>query len=64
MIFTTTSLQATLTALSLSSAMITEALAAYQQQLQTYANLLEQQDWQGLSNAFARAKATRDALLP
>jgi prephenate dehydrogenase len=44
--------------------MITEALSAYQQQLQTYANLLEQQDWQGLSDAFARAKATRDALLP
>lgn len=43
---------------------IAEALAAYQQQLQTYADLLQQQDWQGLSVAFARAKATRDALLP
>lgn len=43
---------------------IAQALTAYQQQLQTYADLLAQQDWQGLSEAFARAKATRDALLP
>jgi len=43
---------------------IAEALAAYQQQLQTYADLLAQQDWQGLSEAFVRAKSTRDALLP
>ena len=43
---------------------IAQALTAYQQQLQTYADLLAQQDWQGLSDAFARAKATRDALLP
>jgi prephenate dehydrogenase len=43
---------------------IAQALTAYQQQLQTYADLLAQQDWQGLSEAFARAKSTRDALLP
>ncbi len=43
---------------------IAQALMAYQQQLQTYADMLEQQDWQALSEAFARAKATRDALLP
>lgn len=43
---------------------IAQALTAYQLQLQSYADLLAQQDWQGLSDAFARAKATRDALLP
>lgn len=43
---------------------IAQALSAYQLQLQSYADLLAQQDWQGLSDAFARAKATRDALLP
>lgn len=43
---------------------IAQALTAYQLQLKSYADLLAQQDWQGLSDAFARAKATRDALLP
>ncbi len=43
---------------------IAEALAAYQAQLADYADLLAKEDWQGFSDAFKRAKATRDTFLP
>lgn len=49
---------------ALNAPAISQALSAYQQQLQIYADLLQQENWQGLSDAFTRAKTTREDLLP
>jgi prephenate dehydrogenase len=43
---------------------ISEALAAYQQQLAQYQTLLTNQDWQGFAESFTQAKQTRDTFLP
>lgn len=48
----------------LNAAQIQQALTAYQQQLDSYQQLLTDENWAGFHDAFLRAKQTRDALLP
>lgn len=50
--------------MQLNAPAIREAIAAYQAKLDTYQQLLANEDWAALAESFARAKATRDQFLP